>query len=454
MDCADFKKNIYPYLDNELGHELLREFEEHVAQCPKCSSELKQAKNLFEMLGSLTEEAPSGFLVGVRKKIDNRKAARGLKQLWRSRSLVVSAGLAATCLAVFFALKIYLPSQKDTKSSESFTSKPGDSEVALHKTMEDLSLKPLSPAGKEREAGRKAEMGISIDGVAEDVDVAKLASPPAISSSSAEKFVLAESYVAIDESKDAVIETDHANERDEEQQIAFRGGSAGLKIADEAKMPAEFGEAATTEEKHGTPLAGADRAETEESVRGGAYSEIALADKEVTPEKGTATPASSEIAARPSLTIDSASGGPASPEETEKPAPLSTKKSYQKQIVLLSNKTELDIANIKSIAAANDGKMRLYKREQPHSGKKTAINYLNVDIDVPIKNYHAVSDEIIQLGRERKKRKMEKTDSRPTELATGQQLMKSSDDTVQQVLLINISVIGDTEPAPTEIQEP
>ena len=36
MDCQQVKKVVFRYIDNEMDHELLVSFRDHVALCPRC----------------------------------------------------------------------------------------------------------------------------------------------------------------------------------------------------------------------------------------------------------------------------------------------------------------------------------------------------------------------------------------------------------------------------------
>ncbi len=56
MTCHDFKDLMMGYLDNELSDEARRRFEDHVAGCPECASELKE----FKRLKTITDEVTLG----------------------------------------------------------------------------------------------------------------------------------------------------------------------------------------------------------------------------------------------------------------------------------------------------------------------------------------------------------------------------------------------------------
>jgi predicted anti-sigma-YlaC factor YlaD len=52
VTCNDYKDLLMGYLDNELNDEQKRRFEEHLAGCPECASELEE----FRKLKTITDE--------------------------------------------------------------------------------------------------------------------------------------------------------------------------------------------------------------------------------------------------------------------------------------------------------------------------------------------------------------------------------------------------------------
>ena len=52
MTCNDYKDLLMGYLDNELSDEQRQRFEEHLAGCPECASELEE----FRKLKTITDE--------------------------------------------------------------------------------------------------------------------------------------------------------------------------------------------------------------------------------------------------------------------------------------------------------------------------------------------------------------------------------------------------------------
>ncbi len=58
MTCHDYKDLMMGYLDNELGDEARRRFEEHVAGCPECARELREFKRLKAITDEVTLVEP------------------------------------------------------------------------------------------------------------------------------------------------------------------------------------------------------------------------------------------------------------------------------------------------------------------------------------------------------------------------------------------------------------
>ena len=49
MTCHNYKNLMMGYLDDELEHEQKKAFEEHLASCPECKSELEEFKRLKQI---------------------------------------------------------------------------------------------------------------------------------------------------------------------------------------------------------------------------------------------------------------------------------------------------------------------------------------------------------------------------------------------------------------------
>lgn len=58
MVCNDYKDLMMGYIDNELSDQQRRQFEEHLAGCPECASELEEFKKLKAITDEVTLVEP------------------------------------------------------------------------------------------------------------------------------------------------------------------------------------------------------------------------------------------------------------------------------------------------------------------------------------------------------------------------------------------------------------
>jgi predicted anti-sigma-YlaC factor YlaD len=58
MTCHDYKSLMMGYLDNELELEQKKAFEEHLASCPECKSELQEFKRLKQITDEVSLVVP------------------------------------------------------------------------------------------------------------------------------------------------------------------------------------------------------------------------------------------------------------------------------------------------------------------------------------------------------------------------------------------------------------
>ncbi|MHC4912394.1 MAG: anti-sigma factor family protein [Planctomycetota bacterium] len=58
MTCHDYKSLMMGYLDNELELEQKKAFEEHLASCPECKSELQEFKHLKQITDEVSLVEP------------------------------------------------------------------------------------------------------------------------------------------------------------------------------------------------------------------------------------------------------------------------------------------------------------------------------------------------------------------------------------------------------------
>ncbi|MBA7542828.1 hypothetical protein ES705_35152 [subsurface metagenome] len=74
MECIDIKNLLLDYLDNKLNIHNKAEFEKHIKECPNCSSELKQFKQLNNKLLNIKSiESSEGFENDFYLKLQNEK---------------------------------------------------------------------------------------------------------------------------------------------------------------------------------------------------------------------------------------------------------------------------------------------------------------------------------------------------------------------------------------------
>ena len=58
MTCRDYKDLMMAYLDNELDDERTQAFEQHLAECPECSKEMKEFEKLKQLTDNVTLVEP------------------------------------------------------------------------------------------------------------------------------------------------------------------------------------------------------------------------------------------------------------------------------------------------------------------------------------------------------------------------------------------------------------
>ncbi len=82
MNCKQCQKRLHDYLDETLEADARAEVGEHLAACEACRRELDALRKVAALVGSLDEvPEPSGFLVGVRARIDRPSAWERVRQL-------------------------------------------------------------------------------------------------------------------------------------------------------------------------------------------------------------------------------------------------------------------------------------------------------------------------------------------------------------------------------------
>ena len=70
MDCHDFRKQLFTFMDKELDDNSHQKCEQHVEKCPKCSKLFYNEQKLEQVIiEKCREDLPSGFIANVKKKI-------------------------------------------------------------------------------------------------------------------------------------------------------------------------------------------------------------------------------------------------------------------------------------------------------------------------------------------------------------------------------------------------
>ena len=72
-DCSEIKEMLAGYIDDELTDEERRIVEEHIDICAECASELKEMKNIREVIRNMnTPRLPDAFWQGYWDRLYNR----------------------------------------------------------------------------------------------------------------------------------------------------------------------------------------------------------------------------------------------------------------------------------------------------------------------------------------------------------------------------------------------
>ena len=56
MLCKDVVENIMDYIDSELDYQTLKALEEHLSECPECTSFANTYKKMLDLSGKLKEK--------------------------------------------------------------------------------------------------------------------------------------------------------------------------------------------------------------------------------------------------------------------------------------------------------------------------------------------------------------------------------------------------------------
>src|SRR3954469_23792631 len=87
MNCLDFDRLLYPFLDGELLPDEKLDFEQHLAVCPTCSSSAEHERNALAIIKNAARagaiKAPQALkqnlLAGIRGEQKRQRKARFLR---------------------------------------------------------------------------------------------------------------------------------------------------------------------------------------------------------------------------------------------------------------------------------------------------------------------------------------------------------------------------------------
>jgi mRNA-degrading endonuclease RelE of RelBE toxin-antitoxin system len=99
-------KNLSAYLDGEIPENSIKDIEEHLRNCEKCSEELSMLKTIISALNELEEELPDGFETSLHRRLEEAGVKSGIKA--RSSKVRLFAQIAAgfvIVLCVGFAIR-------------------------------------------------------------------------------------------------------------------------------------------------------------------------------------------------------------------------------------------------------------------------------------------------------------------------------------------------------------
>ncbi len=106
MTCRKYKKLFSAYLDGDLGTEQCLHFEDHVAECHQCSTELAGFRKVVALTANLPPIQPSaGFDTSLRAKLTHSESASESRSPF-SRRMILALG--TVCLLLVILLNVYV----------------------------------------------------------------------------------------------------------------------------------------------------------------------------------------------------------------------------------------------------------------------------------------------------------------------------------------------------------
>jgi len=77
--CDKYLENLSAYLDGEMPDDSVKDIEEHLRECEKCSEELIILKTIISAMNELEEELPDGFEASLHKRLEEAAAKPDVK---------------------------------------------------------------------------------------------------------------------------------------------------------------------------------------------------------------------------------------------------------------------------------------------------------------------------------------------------------------------------------------
>ena len=104
--CDEYLQNLSAYLDGEMPQNSIKDIEEHLQECEKCSEELSMLKTIISALNELEEELPDGFETSLHKRLEEAGAKSGVKtQFGKVRLFAQIAAGFVIVLCLGFAIR-------------------------------------------------------------------------------------------------------------------------------------------------------------------------------------------------------------------------------------------------------------------------------------------------------------------------------------------------------------
>ncbi|MCX7714411.1 MAG: zf-HC2 domain-containing protein [Clostridia bacterium] len=103
MNCDDFHRYIYEYIDNTLSEDLKESFESHIEKCDKCKQDLYTTKTMLDALHSMPKlPVPEDFASKLNERLNAEIKPSSRSNL---RKIANYASSLAACVLLFVLIK-------------------------------------------------------------------------------------------------------------------------------------------------------------------------------------------------------------------------------------------------------------------------------------------------------------------------------------------------------------